>query len=222
MRENFDEARNSMVLGQLRPNGVQDERVLEAMATIPRETFVPKALRGVAYLDEDLVIAEGRCLVAPMVFARLLQAAEVSPTDVVLDIACGYGYSSAVLGWLAAAVVAVEQEPELVSRAADHLSELDIDNVAVIEGNLREGYPKQGPYDIIHISGGVEELPQSLLDQLAPTGRLVCVTGGEPQQGTLVRRIDDRFLSHPLFEAGSPRLREFDRAPSFDFYGAVA
>ena len=89
MRENFGKARESMVIGQLRPNGVQDEGVLEAMATIPREMFVPKALRGVAYVDEDLPIADGRCLVAPMVFARLLQAVGIASTDVILDIEIG-------------------------------------------------------------------------------------------------------------------------------------
>ena len=155
--EKFAEARHHMVLSQLRPNRVTDDRVADAMDTVPREEFVPKELRGVAYLDEDLEVAPGRFVVEPRVFGRLLQEANIGPSDVVLDIGCGTGYSSAVLGHLAQAVVAIESDPELVARASEILARLECDNVAVVEGSLAEGNRKQGPYNVIHINGSITE-----------------------------------------------------------------
>ncbi|MEH6548049.1 MAG: rRNA adenine N-6-methyltransferase family protein, partial [Sneathiella sp.] len=131
--EKFAEARHHMVLSQLRPNQVTSDRVADAMDTVPREEFVPKELRAVAYLDEDLEVAPGRFVVEPRVFARLLQEADVKSTDVVLDIGAGTGYSSAVLGQLAQAVVAIDKNPDLVAKASDTLNKLECDNVAIVE-----------------------------------------------------------------------------------------
>ncbi|MCC3304970.1 protein-L-isoaspartate O-methyltransferase family protein [Sneathiella sp. HT1-7] len=215
--EKFAEARHHMVLSQLRPNRVTNDRVAEAMDTVPREEFVPKELRGVAYLDEDLEVAPGRFIVEPRVFGRLLQEADIQSTDVVLDIGCGTGYSSAVLGFLAQAVVAIESDPALVETASETLSRLECDNVAVVEGALVDGNAKQGPYNVIHINGAISSAPQSLLDQLAEGGRLVCVLGSNPGVATIYRRQGDRFFPRAAFDASVPALPDLMSATSFEF-----
>jgi protein-L-isoaspartate(D-aspartate) O-methyltransferase len=217
LAEKFAEARRHMVQSQLRPNQVTSDRVADAMDTVPREEFVPKELQSVAYLDEDLEVAPGRFVVEPRVFARLLQEADTKTTDVVLDIGVGTGYSSAVLGHLAQAVVAIEKDPELVQKASETLTRLECDNVAVVEGELAEGNKKQGPYNIIHINGAIDVVPQSLLDQLAEGGRLVCVLGGNPGAATLFQRIGDRFYPRKLFDASVPYLKDLAQPAAFEF-----
>ncbi len=206
-----------MVLSQLRPNRVTNDRVAEAMDTVPREEFVPKELRGVAYLDEDLEVAPGRFIVEPRVFGRLLQEADIQSTDVVLDIGCGTGYSSAVLGFLAQAVVAIESDPALVETASEILSRLESDNVAVVEGTLADGNAKQGPYNVIHINGAITTAPQSLLDQLAEGGRLICVLGSNPGVATVYRRQGSSFFPRAVFDASVPALPDLMSATSFEF-----
>ena len=217
MTENYAEARRSMVLSQLRPNNVTSDSVADAMNEVPREKFVPKELRGVAYLDEDLMVAEDRYLIEPRVFGRMLQAAKISGTDVVLDIACGTGYSSAVLGKLAQAVVAIENQPELVERASEILTGLEADNVAVIEADLAAGNEKQGPYNIIHINGALDNVPESLIGQLAEGGRLICVIGSNPGVATLYRKIDGNCKATALFNAAVPENSSFKQEAAFSF-----
>ncbi len=217
MAENYAEARQSMVLSQLRPNNVTSDTVADAMNAVPREEFVPKDLRGVAYMDEDLLVAEERYLIEPRVFGRMLQAVQVSETDVVLDIACGTGYSSAVLGKLAQAVVAIENQPELVEKATEILTRLEADNVAVVEAALDAGNEKQGPYNIIHINGALEEVPDSLIGQLAEGGRLICVIGSNPGVATLYRKIDGKCKPTALFNAAVPENSSFKKEATFSF-----
>ncbi|WP_025898634.1 protein-L-isoaspartate O-methyltransferase family protein [Sneathiella glossodoripedis] len=206
MTENFAQARESMVLSQLRPNRVTSDRVADAMGEIPREQFVPKALRGVAYLDEDLEIAKNRYLIEPRVFGLMMQSADVKSTDVVLDIACGSGYTSAVLGKLAQAVVAIDDQEDLVESASQTLAGLEADNVAVISGDLEAGNAKQGPYNVIHINGAIDRVPQVLFDQLAEGGRLVCVIGVNPGVAKLYVKSDGDIIARNLFDAEVPRL----------------
>jgi len=217
MTGNFVTARHSMVLSQLRPNNVTSDSVAEAMDTIPREEFVPKNLRGVAYMDEDLEVANNRYLIEPRIFALLIQAAKITNTDVVLDVACGTGYSSAVLGHLAQAVVALEENDELVSQATETLTGLEADNVAVIEGVLVEGNAKQGPYNVIHINGAVDAAPEALLNQLSEDGRLICVVGSNPGVATLYSRQGDGFFAKSLFNAAAPVNQSMKKSVSFSF-----
>lgn len=210
--------REAMVNGQIRPNRVVDERVTAALLAVPREPFVPKALRGVAYLDEEIAVAEHRYLMAPVAFARILQAAEIEADDVVLDIGCATGYSSAVIARLASAVVALESDRELAARANENLAALEIDNIAVVEGPLEAGYPKQGPYDVVFLGGSVERLPEALLEQLADGGRLLVVErrGGI---GRAVRygKFDGLVSALALFDAQVAPLPGFEVAPGFVF-----
>lgn len=216
---NYAAQRANMVNSQLRTNKVTDDRIAAAFGEVPRELFLPERLRAVAYVDEDLALGAGRYLIEPMVLARLLQAAAIGPEDVVLDIGCGTGYSSAILARLADTVVAVEVEPELAGLATRTLSELGIDNVVVIEDPLTDGYAKQAPYSAILIGGSVSEVPQEIRDQLGDGGRLVTVIREEGGVGvaTLMQRRGMVVSSRSLFNAATPVVPGFARAPGFVF-----
>ena len=134
-----------MVESQIRTNKVTDPALVETFSTVPRELFVPDRLSSLAYADEDIEIAPHRYLMEPLVLARLLQTAGVTEDDMVLDIGCGTGYSTAVLSKLANTVVAVESDPKLASHAASLLSQLDMDNAVVMTGPLEQGHPPRRP-----------------------------------------------------------------------------
>lgn len=215
----FTAARHNMVESQVRTNKVTDERLIAAMETIPRELFVPSDLRSVAYVDEDLRVARGRFLLEPMLLARLLQVAEVQPTDIALDIGPATGYSTAVLASLCDTVVGVEADATLVEQASETLTELGIDNAVVIEGDLRAGNPAQGPYNVILFNGAIADVPQSIADQLADGGRLVAVKrpGSGLGQATLVTKYGDIQSARVIFDAATPYLPGYEPKPAFVF-----
>ncbi len=217
----FADARRNMVDSQLRTNRVTDPDILAVMAELPRERFVPKAKQGIAYIDEDIEVAPGRFLMEPVVLARLLQALELTPDSTVLNIGCATGYDAALLGRLVGSVVAIESDSALAALASGVINELAIDNVAVIEAPLTEGYPAQAPYDAIFMSGAVDEIPPALAGELAPDGRLAAVIGGR-ELGILGRahlfvRSGDALSGRPLFDAGTRMLPGFVREESFVF-----
>ena len=215
----FAQARSNMIDSQLRTNKVTDTGVLDAFAAVPRERFLPEARAGVAYIDEDLEVAPGRYLMEPMVLARLLQAARIEATDMVLDVGCTTGYSSAVLARLADTVVALESDPALCERANQTLQDLGIDNAVVVTGDLTAGYEKQAPYDVILLGGAVAELPEAILSQLAEGGRLVTVMATQAHlgQAVLVRRNAGQASRRVLFDAAVRELPGFAAAPGFVF-----
>jgi protein-L-isoaspartate(D-aspartate) O-methyltransferase len=211
-------ARQNMVESQIRPNRVIDEAVIAAFASLPRERFVPLPLRGIAYVDQDMALGKGRFLMEPMVLARLIQAAGVGPTDIALDVGCGTGYSAAVLSRLANTVVAVEEDKDLLVQATANFAALSIDNIALLEGALVQGSPKQAPYNVILIDGAVDEVPAALLGQLAEGGRLVTVLGPHsPRRATLIEKISGTIARRPLFEAAVASLPGFVAEPGFVF-----
>ena len=214
----FAAARESMVLSQIQPDRVSDKRIRDAMGDVPREQFVPADLKAVSYIDEDIEIADGRYLMEPRVFARLLQAANIGSQDVVLDVGCGSGYSSAVIARLAGTVVALESDRHLRDWATETLERLSVDNAAVVEGDLASGYAGEAPYDAIFVNGAAPEIPQALVDQLADGGRLVLVVESNVVgRGTLVTRRDGQVDSSDLFDAQVPLLAGFERPPAFEF-----
>ena len=219
LKSDFASLRQTMVDTQLRTNKVTDERLLAAMAVIPRETFVSPDRAGLAYIDEDISLGDDRWLVEPMVFARLVQAAEITEDDVVLDIACGTGYSAAVLGHLARAVVALESDAAMAETAARNLSTAEHDNVVVETGPLKAGWTDQAPYDVILINGAVEDVPDALLQQLAEGGRLCAVKrrGIATGQAELLMKVDGVVSGRPLFGANTPVLPEFELEEGFTF-----
>ncbi|HIJ62479.1 MAG TPA: protein-L-isoaspartate O-methyltransferase [Rhodospirillaceae bacterium] len=214
---NFAAARRNMVNCQILTNRVTHPQLIDALEQLPRELFVPKQWRSTAYLDDDVDLGAGRYLMEPMVFARLLQGADIRPTEVVLDVGCATGYSSAVLARLAGAVVALEADSDLVSRAGAALAELGVDTVAVVKGPLAKGDASHGPYDVIILEGSVEQIPDSLTRQLADGGRLVAVVGapGEVGRATLLLRVGEVFSQRILFDASIAPLPGFESAPRF-------
>ncbi len=211
-------ARQNMIDSQLRPNEVNDERIIEAITSVHREKFVPKILSGVAYHDDDIQVAPGRSLMGPMVFARLIDAADVKETDLVLDVGCATGYSSAVLGRLAEAVVALEEDEDLAKSAIAILADEECDNVAVVTGPLVDGLAAQGPYDLIFINGMIDDLPQQLVDQIAEGGRLICVLNDNGVgKATYVTNENGLLGKRILFDAYIPALEAFNRKAEFTF-----
>ncbi len=216
----FAGARAAMIEGQLRTSGVLDLRVLEAMLKVAREEFVDGDERQFAYVDRALKLpgGSGRLMGAPAPTARLIELAAIKADDIVLDVACGTGYSTAVIAHLANSVVAIESEPDLVMRANEILARLDIGNAAVIKAALARGAPDEAPFDVIIIQGTVQKVPKALLDQLRIGGRLVALVdqGGSASAFTYVKS-ENAIASVPFFNASLPALKELANAPEFVF-----
>ena len=217
-------ARLNMVEGQLRTNKVTDEAVLEGFLTVPRERFVPTALRGIAYVDDDIPLGSGRFLIEPMVLARLLQLAEIGKTDKVLEIGCATGYATALLAKLAARVDAVESDAAMLTAARGNLAALGLGNVELHQAPLAEGWRGGAPYNVILINGGVGEVPAAVSEQLAEGGRLVTVAEVEGPasnarcgQAILMTRAERKLSSRPAFDATVQPLPGFARRPVFVF-----
>ncbi|MCC7038166.1 MAG: protein-L-isoaspartate O-methyltransferase [Alphaproteobacteria bacterium] len=220
MAQTFEKARENMVDCQLRPNRVTDDAIINAMRNIPREKFVPRHLQGFAYVDEDVALGNGRYLREPVIIARLIQEANIQKSDIVLDIGCNTGYTTAVMGHLAATVVGLEIEETLANEADKLLHDLDIINVVVVrQGKLSEGYAAQGPYNVILINGSVSAVPEGIKQQLADGGRLVTVVSkhGHMGQAVLIERHGDHFSTRVLFDAATPTLVGFEAEKSFAF-----
>jgi protein-L-isoaspartate(D-aspartate) O-methyltransferase len=184
--EDFETARLLMVETQLRRRGLRDERVLAAMASIPRERFVPEALRSCAYGDHALSIGEGQTISQPYMVARACELARIGPGDRVLDVGAGSGYQAAVLAQLAAQVTAIELVPELAERARAALTEIGVTNATVVLGDGTLGYAPAAPYDAIVVAAGAPVVPQALITQLAQDGRLVIPLGDDVLQSLTV------------------------------------
>lgn len=220
MPMDYAKARRNMVDGQIRTNKVIDTAIVAAFASIPREAFLPAAVKPLAYFDEDLPLGNGRFLMEPMVFARLLQAAAITPADVVLDIGCLMGYSAAVIARLAAMVIGIEVDADRVDDATMTLTDIRINNVAVVTRELAEGYAEQGPYQVIVLEGAVADVPRGLLAQLTEGGRLVAVVRPDPMatgHAVLYVRSGDVFAHRVLFDANCNYLPGFAPKPQFVF-----
>ncbi|MBU2958050.1 protein-L-isoaspartate O-methyltransferase [Paracoccus sp. 1_MG-2023] len=212
----FATRRTMMVDTQVRPNDVFSFPVLDAMLIVPREDFVPASKRGIAYLGENMRISEDRVMLEPRTVGKMLDALDVQPDDMVLDLGCGLGYTAALIARMAEAVVAIEDSEELASEAERCLTEAGIFNVAVLQAALTEGAPKQGPFDAILIEGAVEEIPAGILDQLNEGGRIVALF----REGSLgVVRMGLMRNGHVswryLFNANAPLLPGFVRERGF-------
>ncbi len=210
----FAAARINMVENQVRCNAVTDPGVVAAMSQVPREQFVPATSVSIAYMDQDLDLGHGRYLMQPRTFAKLCQAAAISGNDVVLDVGCATGYSSAVLARIAERVVALEQDAALAQTASANLSGI----VSVVTGPLSDGVADQGPYDVIFLNGAIPAKPEKLCNQLAEGGRLVAILGdGTVGRAYVYVRSSDSVTYRVIFDALAQPLPGFDVAQTFVF-----
>jgi len=214
----FGTARKNMIESQLRTSRIADQALLDALAEVPRERFVPEDLHRIAYVDEDLPIGGGRFLMEPLAFAGMIQGAAVGPADVVLDIASGTGYGAVVLARLAETVFALESDADMSARAGELYAEFAPDNVVPVEGPLIEGCAEHAPFDAIVIEGAVERIPDSLLDQLGDGGRLVAVVQEDGiGRMTVIHKIGGHTSRRIIRDASVPLLDAFRRPPEFVF-----
>lgn len=201
-----------MIDSQLRTVGVMDADVLAAMALVPRENFVPAALKGLAYADAALEVAPGRWLLEPMVLGLLLQNARVAATDRVLVIGAATGYSAAVIGRIGCSVTALESDPALLAfaRAA---------GITAVEGPLAEGWPAAAPYDLVLFEGAIEVLPSAISAQVAPHGRIAAVVrdGGIGRASAGPVLAGNRIGGLPFLEVAAKPLPGFAAAHEFAF-----
>jgi protein-L-isoaspartate(D-aspartate) O-methyltransferase len=218
----FSAARQKMVDGQVRPSDVTDSRIIDAMLAVPREAFVPENRRALAYLDLDLDVSEGgaakRFLIKPVVLAKMLQAAEIKPTDRVLVVGCATGYAAAVVAQFASQVTATESDSALAAKAAAVLSQNGCGNVAVRTAAAADGDQANAPYDVILLNGATETVPERLYGQLQDGGRLAGVFAmSQPPRASLVTRSHGDFGHRALFDATAPVLPGMERLPAFVF-----
>lgn len=207
-----------MIGQQLRAWGVLDERVLEAMAAVPRERFVPPGWRQLAYADMEIPLGDGRELTPPKIQGRALQAVLPQPDEQALEIACGTGYLTACLAQLAAHVTAVEREPALAAATRRNLAALELGNVEVLEGDaLAMEFPQR--FDVICVNGSLPGAPARLEQLLAVGGRLFVVTGRAPVMHAMkvTRTGESEWHRESVFETCLPPLDEVRPAAEFVF-----
>jgi protein-L-isoaspartate(D-aspartate) O-methyltransferase len=204
-----------MIDSQIRPSDVTDPRILAAFAAVARESFVPRAATALAYADVPVEVAPGRFLLEPRCFAKLLQLAAIKPDDRILDVGCATGYSAAMLARLGGKVIALEQDADLLRIASDGLSTT---NITLVQGGLIEGARAEGPFDVIVVEGAIEQVPETLLSQLAEGGRLVAVMNDGPQgKGTIFLKEHGGIGRRAVFDAAAPLLAGFKKAMGFVF-----
>lgn len=185
----FAALRQRMVNEQLRVRGITDERVVQAMARVPRHEFAPERYRDEAYEDHPLPITEGQTISQPYMVAIMLDALALKPSDRVLEIGTGSGYVTALLAELTANVISMERHPALANSSAEILSRLGYKNVTVIIGDGSRGLPESAPYDAIIVSAAAQQLPRELAEQLAEGGRLIIPVGmPDAQQLQLIQK----------------------------------
>ncbi|MBI3196774.1 MAG: protein-L-isoaspartate O-methyltransferase [Rhodospirillales bacterium] len=216
----FALARRNMIDGQLRPNKVTNPLLLAAIGELPRERFLPEAVRSVAYADDDVPLGSGRYLMEPMVLARLIQALQPQPEDRALVVGAGRGYGAALLARLVKAVTALENDQALAAAGAQITRDLALDNIHWVAGKLELGGPTSAPYEVVLIEGAVRQVPQAIFDQLAEGGRLAVTVSGAPgAMGVAQIFVKEGGITsgRPLFEAGTPLLPGFAPPPRFTF-----
>lgn len=212
----FATRRRMMVDTQVRPSDVTKFPIIDAMLAVPREVFVPDSQREAAYADATLELGEQRVLLEPRTLAKMLDALDISDDELVLDVGTAYGYSAAVIARMAQAVVAVEEDAEIADEAQSLLSAEGADNVVLHAGPLAAGAAEHGPYDVIIIQGGVQEIPDALLAQLKDGGRIACLfIEGALGAVRIGHKSGDRVSWRFEFNAGAPVLIGFEKQQSF-------
>lgn len=212
----FAARRTMMVDTQVRPSDVTKFPIIEAMLSVPREAFVPRARREAAYVGENLDLGGNRVMLEPRTLAKMLDALDIHGDEMVLDIGVAHGYSSAVIARMAEVVVAVEEDEMMAAEAQGALADAGADSVIVHHGPLTEGAPEHGPYDVIVVQGAVEHMPEALIDQLKDGGRMGALFSvGALGVARVGHKIDGQMNWRDVFNAGAPVLPGFERHHAF-------
>jgi protein-L-isoaspartate(D-aspartate) O-methyltransferase len=216
---NIEQARLNMIEQQIRPWNVGDATVLDLLAAVKREDFVPAAQKSLAFADLAIALPCGQSMLEPRVEARLLQDLAVKPHETVLEIGTGSGYMAALLAHSAQRVVTLEIEPELVTMARNNLRNAGIQNAEVREADGAKNPAAEESFDVIVLSGSVAEIPHALLNLLKVGGRLAAIVGDEPiMRATIVTRSDNAtFQTVQGWDTTAPRLRNFAERDQFVF-----
>lgn len=214
---NFEQARFNMVEQQIRTWNVLDQDVLDLFLNVRREEFVPAAYKNAAFTDVEIPLAAGAKMFKPVIEGKILQALQPKRSDTVLEIGAGSGYFAALLAACTNWVRTIDIEPELVRIASDNLSRAGVNNVIVEEGDGAQGWPQRAPYDVIVISGSLPVLPQSLLTQLKPGGRLFAFVGNAPVMSAQLTTCvaEGQFRSEDVFEGFAAPLQNALRGNDF-------
>jgi protein-L-isoaspartate(D-aspartate) O-methyltransferase len=223
----LEQARFNMIEQQIRPWDVLDLQILDLLSVIKREEFVPLAHKALAFVDmeipllgsEDEAMKLGHCMLSPKVEARMLQDLQLKPTDKVLEIGAGSGYMAALMASRAQRVISLEINPQLAAMARANLQKAGITNAEVREADGAQGLAAEGPFDAIIFSGSVPEVPQAVMNQLKPGGRIAAITGFEPMMRfTLITRTGEAtFETSQPWDIVAPRLANFPEPSSFKF-----
>ena len=205
---NFELARHNMIEQQIRPWEVLDQRVLDLIARVPREDFVPGTYRKMAFTDMNIPLGRGQVMMSPKVEARMLQALDVKPNETILEVGTGSGYVTALLANLGRHVYTVEIIPEFKLGAERKLAAHDLHNVNLEVADAACGWERHGPYDVIAITGSLPLLPESFQQSLTVGGRLFVIVGDSPvMQALLITRVgEDEWTRETLFETDLPAL----------------
>jgi protein-L-isoaspartate(D-aspartate) O-methyltransferase len=214
---NIEQARYNMIEQQIRPWDVLDQDVLSLLALVKREDFVPAAYRAMAFVDTEVPLPGGQCMLAPKVEARLLQELKVLKHEQVLEVGAGSGYMAALLARKAQHVITLEINLELAQMASANLRRAWVMNAEVRQASGARGLVEEAPFDVIVLSGSVAEVPAALLSQLKLGGRLVAVVGQLPiMRAVLITRSGEQaYASVELFDTVAPRLKGFDEPSRF-------
>ncbi len=212
----------SMILGQLYTNEIVDKRVLHAFERTQRELFVPETLRGAAYVDNNLDVGNGRSLLGPLTFGRLLTLAEINPGARILDIGCLTGYSTAMLAQMGGHVVAVDTDAGALGKAKELLKAYKDIDLQLVK-SLADGYGMSAPYDVIVIEGAVDFIPDVLARQLSDDGCIVTIMRKNTPQGLvqgtgkgmLIKRLDGILQYREHFDAAAEILSGFEQKAGF-------
>ena len=217
--KNIEQARFNMIEQQIRPWEVLDTHVLHLLSVVKRESFVPLAHRALAFVDTEIPLSGGQYMLAPRVEARMLQDLAVQKHEKVLEIGAGSGYMAALLAHRGQRVITLEIDGPLAQRARANLQAAGVYNAEVRHMDGSQGVASEAPFDVIVLSGSVAELPQTLLQQLKPGGRLGAIVGDEPvMRATFVTRVGEgEFRTSQPWDTVAPRLRNFPEPSRFHF-----
>lgn len=216
----YESRRHRMIAGQLQAYASFNEKILETFRKIPREMFVPDSLKEVAYVDGALPLSAKRCLMAPLMLAKILKSVPLQKNHTIMIVGGGTGYSAAILSPFVSTIFLVESEEALMKAAQKNLEALYIENVVFSETPLEEGLPQQSPFDFILIEGGVSEVPDIFFHQLLPEkGALVACLVSAPLKGevTLFNREDYTIHEEKIEDGYLPLLDEFSNTMEFNF-----